>query len=358
MQPAPGGANPPIKYDGKNYMWNFISGDYTIDENKNVTADLRDFGKWELDPDDKIDAMMMNFKNLDYLGKVTNKELGLSSSDEFDVYQYDENNLLFVHKSDLMTICSMDFRLHYFGFELFTYEEHKRMEEGAPLKEILADRGIDYDPDLFYEVLLYEIDEEGIVDAVWGRAEEKNELKVKYFNGDSLYGSGGARAPVEYKGVIYEWPFITGYYTIDKDKNVTSDLEDFDKWELDPNDKLDAMMMNFKELEYLGSATGCDVYQYDEDNLLFVANSEFLQMYSFDFREKYFGMCFEESAKVGNDHETLKEYLAENGIEYDPTLFYEVLLYEKTVRDENGVVVTETEEAATVPALSWETADE
>ena len=345
----------PIEYSGTEYYCTCFC-DFIADKNKNVSI-LEKF-------DDKLNGIMSKLDDLEYAGTTEKAELGAGRFGEADVYKYGEKLILIfnnpMYGNENFLLHSLDFREKFLSIPA---EENSRIGTDADkLEDALSERNINNDPSVFLSALLYEEREEDKKTATAAdsttETAEPSELKVKYFDGDSLYGSGGARAPVEYKGVIYEWPFITGYYTIDKDKNVTSDLLDFDKWELDPNDKLDAMMLNFKELEYLGSATGCDVYQYDEDNLLFVANSEFLQMYSFDFREKYFGMSFEESAKIGNDHETLKEYLAENGIEYDPTLFYEVLLYEKTVRDENGVVVTETEEAATVPALSWETADE
>lgn len=144
--------------------------------------------------------------------------------------------------------------------------------------------------------------------------------------------------PLIFNDDEYRCAYQQGYYTADE-KKCFYNLEAYSNdWKLDPEQKLDAAMMNFDELEYVGNVTKLDlgydiideayVYQY-EDNLIFIYNQDSFLLYKWDIRTNFFDFDNNENARIGNDLEKLKEVLAEHSIDYDPSMFICALMYEK-----------------------------
>lgn len=145
-------------------------------------------------------------------------------------------------------------------------------------------------------------------------------------------------SPVEYNNFVYYYKHYCTFIA-DENKNIT-DLEAYDNWQLDPEKKIDAVMMNFDKLEYAGKVeeenarvfgfNEADVYQYGDD-LVIICKEKYFPLYVWKFREKFFGITDNyENNRIGNDSDLLKDYLAERGIDYDPNVILTALLYEKS----------------------------
>lgn len=153
---APGGGNPPIEYNGTTYEYHFNNGDYFIDKDKNVT-DLGAYDNdWQLDPENKLDALMMKLDELEYMGRVTGEDLGLYTFDEAEMYKSGDN-IIFIFNSESLPMHSANFRKVFFGFEYFNGQEAEILNTNPPdLKAVLSNRGIEYEPSIFLSALLYE----------------------------------------------------------------------------------------------------------------------------------------------------------------------------------------------------------
>lgn len=146
--------------------------------------------------------------------------------------------------------------------------------------------------------------------------------------------------PVEYNGAIYKYNFTYCNFIADKDKNII-DLEAFEDWKLNPEEnRLDAILEKFGDMEYVGRAEKTDlgnytleeanVYRYGDDLILIYCDPSF-PLYSWEFRKNFYGIFdIDENSSIGNDSDKLGDFLAERGMDYDPNVFMCAMLYEKS----------------------------
>lgn len=153
---APGGGNPPIEYNGTTYEYHFDNGEYFIDKDKNV-IDLGAWDNdWQLDPENKLDALMMKFNELEYIGRITSEYLGLSGGEEMEMYRYGDY-LIFIFQSEFLPMYSADFRKVFFGFDYFSAKDAEILNmDPSNLTAVFSEHGLEYDPDIFLGALLYE----------------------------------------------------------------------------------------------------------------------------------------------------------------------------------------------------------
>lgn len=144
----------PVEYNGIVYNYDFVNGSYIIDADNNITH-RGTYGEEQLDPEYELDALLMNFKELEYVGKVDIRALNWSSeydTEYADIYKHGDN-LIFIFNFFIPTQ-EVLFCRGYFGFE-FTLEEDRRMKEDrSSIKDILAEHGID--PNIFYDAVMFE----------------------------------------------------------------------------------------------------------------------------------------------------------------------------------------------------------
>lgn len=154
-EPASAGAEKggalPFEYKGIEYVWASpcAIGEYIIDKDKNVFDLIT--GASELDLEYPVNSAMKELKSLDYIGKVGETNLGALVFDEADMYMYADNLLLVYNavRYDIM------FFQNYYGIE-FTLKEKEEWAEGTVnIDDALAEHGIEYDPSIFFNAVLY-----------------------------------------------------------------------------------------------------------------------------------------------------------------------------------------------------------
>lgn len=145
----------PVEYNGIVYNYHFVNGSYIIDADNNITH-RGTYGEEQLDPEYELDALLMNFEELEYVGKVDIKALNWSSdydTEYADMYKHGDNLIFlfnfFVPNGEVL------FCRGYFGFEFTTKENQRLIEDRNSIKDILAEHGIDYDPSIFYEAVMF-----------------------------------------------------------------------------------------------------------------------------------------------------------------------------------------------------------
>ena len=145
----------PVEYDGIVYNYYFVNGSYIIDADNNITH-RGTYGEEQLDPEYELDALLMNFEELEYVGKVDIRALNWSSdydTEYADMYKHGDN-LIFLFNFFIPTQ-EVLFCRGYFGFE-FTIKENQRLiEDRSSIRDILAEHGIDYDPSIFYDAVMF-----------------------------------------------------------------------------------------------------------------------------------------------------------------------------------------------------------
>ena len=145
----------PVEYNGIVYNYNFVNGSYIIDSDNNITH-RGTYGEEQLDPEYELDTLLMNFEELEYVGKVDIKALNWSpdyGTGYADMYKYGDN-LIFLFNFFIPTQ-EVLFCRGYFGFEFTIKENQQLIEDRNSIKDILAEHGIDYDPSIFYEAVMF-----------------------------------------------------------------------------------------------------------------------------------------------------------------------------------------------------------
>lgn len=145
----------PFEYNGTEYIFNIVDryDSYIIDKEKNVfDLNADEIG---LDQECKIDAVMAEFKDFEYLGKIGETVLGNISFNEADVYKYEDDIILVFN-------CDNDVRYNpsvcekLYDIE-FSNEERLQLTKGTiDFEKTLQDHGVEYDPSIFFCALLYE----------------------------------------------------------------------------------------------------------------------------------------------------------------------------------------------------------
>lgn len=118
--------------------------EFLSDADRNITV-LEQFN-------DEIDDVVMNFDKLEYIGTIGETNLQAGSFNEADVYQY-EDKLIIIYNVDWYPLFVWGFREQFYGF---SFDENNKIgNDPEKLREVLLERGVEYDSSVFLCALMY-----------------------------------------------------------------------------------------------------------------------------------------------------------------------------------------------------------
>lgn len=143
------GGYPPIEYNGKRYISEPVTEFYTIDPDGNVSITRTGDTQWEAGY--TVERAVLDFKSLEYLGEVEESTDDLYTGAKMYMYEGNKPILIGQRTPDLLDIEAL------YGVRLNEQEKNEWLDGRGEreLGDILADRGIEFDPSIYYWARAY-----------------------------------------------------------------------------------------------------------------------------------------------------------------------------------------------------------